>query len=102
MNERGIFYRKVKHIDFDHLDYNTEVDIDYSTACFSFNLSENDTLLLRTISSEPKSGMKSNLDSNENCQIEKIEYYKEPKYSKDRTIDILNSYHKSYQRKKKN
>ena len=103
MNERGIFNRKAERIDIPHLDYNTEIKINTdSITHLEIGLEENDILQLRISSAEPNGRIGVKIASEEDYQIEKTEYRTPPNYPNDRTINILDSYHKTYKNKKKN
>ena len=97
MQERGIFYHKIETIDIPRIDNNTEYCItDFSAININITISENETLLLRVNSDEPQGKIIVKTRMDDNHTIDKTDYTKKPDYQADRTINILNDYHRTY------
>ena len=97
MRERALFYKSAEDVDLSDVDYNVEVAVkDFSAVNLHLDLAEDETVLLRVKSAEPRSSISVRLASYDGCKLERTEYKTLPEYREDRTINVLSAYHTVY------
>ena len=102
MRERALFYKSAEDVDLSGVDYNVEVAVkDFSAVNLHLDLEEDETVLLRVKSAEPRSSISVRLASYDGCKLERTEYKTLPEYKEDRTLNVLSVYHEVYAKKSK-
>ena len=74
---------------------------DFSAVNLHLDLAEDETVLIRVKSAEPRSSISVRLASYDGCRLERTEFRALPEYKEDRTINVLSAYHEVYSKKAK-
>ena len=99
MNERAIYKRKINRVIYGTLDDAVKYDLyNCSQVMAEIEANEGDIVDLEIVGCEPNTKSLIRIDGKMISEDEIKHYYCNPKYRSDRTINILEKYHKVYMR----